>query len=66
MAEQADLEALAEEISRLAPPDQIRLAADLLERKRPKMAYAILSRATTELGAALALVRRPLDSRTPR
>ena len=36
-------------------PDQLRLAAGLLEKRKPELAYRIADRVVTELGAALAL-----------
>lgn len=43
------LEALAREIESLSPPDRLRLAADLLERKRPRLSLAIAARVVAEL-----------------
>jgi len=45
----------------LSPPDRLRLAAALLEAKRPKLAHQIAERVVLELGAAmaLALLREP-------
>jgi hypothetical protein len=51
----ADVSALKAEIDALSPPARIRLAADLLEHGKAELAHTILERATTELGAALAL-----------
>lgn len=53
------LEALAKSILRMSPPDQLRVAAGLLENRQADLAYSIANRVTTELGAALAL--RKLD-----
>lgn len=53
-----DMRKLAEEIKALKPPEQLRLAADLLENRRPEIAYTIVDRVRAELGAALALGRR--------
>jgi len=54
------LESLKHEIENLSPPNKLRLAADLLENKRPELAHAIAERVVTELSAALAL-RKPHD-----
>lgn len=59
------LEALAEEIKALSPPDQLRLAADLMERKRGDVAHIIIERISIELGAVIAeqkLARRAAPS----
>jgi hypothetical protein len=50
-----EVEEIFERIKALTPPDKLRLAADLLEHKRPEMALAVLTHVKTELGAALAL-----------
>lgn len=47
--------ALAAHIEALSPPDRLRLAAALMEAKKDDLAYSILDRAKTELGAAIAL-----------
>jgi hypothetical protein len=44
-----------EELEELSPPDQLRLAAELLEKKNPRLAQAIVDRVSAELGAALLL-----------
>lgn len=49
------------QIQALPIPDQIRLAAALLEQRKADTAYAILNKVTTELGAALAV--RAIDAR---
>jgi hypothetical protein len=54
-APNAKLEALAASIFRMSPPDQLRVAAGLLENRQAKLAYTVANRVTTELGAALAL-----------
>lgn len=59
-----NLEELAAEIKALPVPEQLRLAAGLLERKRPELAHTIIDRVCTELGAALAL--RDLRARSGR
>lgn len=46
---------LALEIEALSPAAKLRLAADLLEQKRPGLAHALANRVATELGAVLAL-----------
>lgn len=47
--------ALHAQISALSPPQKLRLAADLLDAKRPELAHAIIDRVAVELGAALML-----------
>jgi len=49
--------AIAEQIKALSPPDQLRLAAELMERQKGDIAYSIIEHVKTELGAALALRR---------
>ena len=44
---------LAAEIEALLPPDRLRLAAMLLEARKPFLAKTIIDRVGTELGAAL-------------
>jgi hypothetical protein len=51
----AELAALKAEIDALSPPARLRLAADLLEARKPELAQAIAERVVLELGAALAL-----------
>lgn len=42
-------EEIVEKIRALSPPDQLRLAAELLERKRPVLALSIISLLNAEL-----------------
>ncbi len=49
-----DLEALALEIRALTPPARLRLAADLMERRRGDVAHAVAREVVEQLGAALA------------
>ena len=59
----ADPIALAEEILVLTPAAQLRLAADLIERRAQLgVAHAIIERIATEIGAALAM--QALDRQT--
>lgn len=51
----SELEALADKIKALSPPDALRLAAGLLEQRKAKLAHQIAERVVLELGAALAL-----------
>lgn len=51
----ADMLALAAKIEALSPPERLRLAATLMEVGRTDLAYSIIERVTTELGAAIAL-----------
>lgn len=53
----SDMRALAAEIEALSPPDKLRLAADLLEGRRPELAKSIIDTVAAELGAALLLAR---------
>jgi len=53
----SELEALAAKIDKLSPPDRLRLAAGLMEARKPELAHAIVDRVVTELGAAIALAR---------
>jgi len=48
-------EVLATAIRNMTPPDKLRLAAELLERKQAKLAHSIAERVVLELGAALAI-----------
>jgi hypothetical protein len=48
-------EEIKAEIEALSPPDQLRLAAALLERKQFRLAHRIADRVTNEMGAVLAL-----------
>lgn len=54
----ADMLALAAKIEAMTPPDRLRVAAGLMETKERRfedMAYSIIEKVTTELGAAIAL-----------
>ena len=51
----SDIEELRDQIDALPPPDRLRLAAQLLEARRPEIAYAIIDRVKTELVAAMML-----------
>lgn len=51
----ADMIALAAKIEALTPPERLRLAASLMEVGRTDLAYSIIERVTTELGAAIAI-----------
>lgn len=51
----SEVEAIAEKIKALSPPEKLRLAADLLEHQKPEIAYSIIEHVKTELGAALAI-----------
>lgn len=51
------LRELAAQILALPPPDQLRAAAELLERGNAQLAHTIAERVVTELGAAIALRR---------
>jgi hypothetical protein len=42
-------EKILEDIAKLSPPDQLRLAAEMLECKRPRLALAIAKRVATDL-----------------
>lgn len=64
MAVTADMLALAAKIEALDPPERLRLAASLLEVQRDDIAYSIVERVTTELGAAIAL--RQIEERKRR
>jgi hypothetical protein len=60
----SEIEALAEKIKKLSPPDALRLAAGLLEQRKAKLAHQIAERVVLELGAALAL-RELADMKPP-
>ena len=60
----ADMIALAAKIEALPPPERLRLAATFMEVERTDLAYSILERVTTELGAVIAL--RQIEARRPR
>lgn len=49
----AELEALAARIKGMEPPDRLRLAADLLERRQAKLAHVIAQNVVDELGLVL-------------
>lgn len=51
-----EVEEIANEIKALTPAGKLRLAADLLEGKRLRLAHTIASGVVDELGAALLLV----------
>lgn len=51
----AEVAALNAEIRALSPPDKLRLAANLLEAKKPELAHTIAEQVVLELGAAMAL-----------
>ena len=51
----AEISKLAAEINALSPPARIRLAADLLEAGKAKLAHTILAGCVEGLGAALAI-----------
>lgn len=53
-----DLVKRAAAVRELSPPDQLRLAAELLEHQRAELAYSILERVKMELEYALAIARR--------
>lgn len=52
-------EAVTAKIEALSPPDQLRLAASLLEEKKPELAKAIVDRIAWELSLLLLPPRRP-------
>lgn len=52
-----ELQQLSDEIKALSPPDKLRLAAGLLEAKRPELAHKIAESVVLELGAVLATRR---------
>lgn len=58
-----DLKTIAAEIEALPVPEQLRLAASLLENRRTEIAHTIISRISTELGAALLLAKKPAEER---
>jgi hypothetical protein len=64
MGEREDIEArmrkLADDIKALSPPEQLRLAAELLENRQADLAYQVIDRVRLELGAALVIARRAL------
>lgn len=46
---------IAAQVEALAPPDRLRLAADLMEARLGHIAYPIIAKVAAELGAAIAL-----------
>lgn len=50
--------ALAQQIEALSPPDRLRLAADLLDKKRPAEALSMAKRVVDELTVVLATLPR--------
>ena len=54
----AGLTAIADHIDELSPPDQLRLAASLLEERSPRIALAIIDKVSSELHVALAATAR--------
>ena len=56
MAERST-QTLHDQIRAMSPPDQLRLAASLMEAQQGDTAYAIANRVITELGAAIALAK---------
>lgn len=54
MNDLAQLEALARDIAKLSPADQLRLCAGLLDQGLGKVAEPILRRISTELSVAVA------------
>lgn len=59
-----ELEQIAERIAALEPPDKLRLAADLMEKGRGRLAHTIAEKVVLELGAAIAI--QDLDERASR
>lgn len=53
-----DLMKLAADIEALSPPDQLRVAAELLDAGKTWLAYSIADRVVLQLGAALCLARK--------
>jgi hypothetical protein len=52
-----DLEDMARRIRELSPPDQLRLAGDLLDAGKAELAHGVAHRVVLDLGAALAIRR---------
>lgn len=50
-----EVEAIADEIKELTPVAKLRLAADLLELQKPRLAHAVADQVVCELGAVIAL-----------
>ncbi len=46
------------DVEKLSLPDQLRLAARLLDEQRPELAWSVAHRVFRELDAALAVARR--------
>jgi hypothetical protein len=57
MTKRDELEDITKEIEALSPPDRLRIAADLLEQKKPRLELNIIDKVSAELGAALLLAR---------
>ena len=55
MPKPAVLTDLFEKIKALSPPDRLRLAAELLEKRKTQLAYTIARQVADEIGAVLAL-----------
>jgi hypothetical protein len=56
---EAELQALADKVNALPPPQRLRLAADLMERKRSSTALLIIRRVAYEVELALLLAGGP-------
>lgn len=54
----AGVQSVADQIDALSPPDALRLAANLLEQRRPELAQVIVDRIGDELRAAMVLLTR--------
>jgi len=48
-APEVTAESLFEDIRKLSPPDQLRLAAELLEKQRPRLALAVAAKVVGDL-----------------
>lgn len=67
-----DVEKLFEEIKALSPPQQLRLAADMIENARAgrsplqmlEMASIVANRVSAELGAAVGLAKAKRDKKS--
>lgn len=59
MATPINLQRILDQIDLMKPPDQLRLAASLLEAERPatEIAQAIVQKVSDELGTVLTLAR---------
>lgn len=53
----SNVQRMADQIEALSPADRFRLVADLLEAKQPRLALSLARSTTTELGAAICLLR---------